>query len=594
MVPESEKSFAHVAPKLSDCELLVEICTLILHDRLAAENHQAELASLLKSARHMCSASDTDVVIDIFLHDVVLESWVLARALLAAPKKADHKTVLRSLLGFSPYTAWRRSLTSKAAENKALLRAISASVSSMKDRRALCATAAAAPHVCPPFALAETSVSVLVHRADRVTLDSLALEALPLLPAAMPPALSTAAASAETRLLRTLSPPAPHSSKHEPVHVHSSSHNPHHHPSPSPDPRRRALPHAAALDAAPRQIAPPPPRAYSTVSPLSPPLAGMHSPPPHGTPHPLAGSVVDLRSRSSSLSRSLSRSPRSCLLGNYEESLLAGSLPLFAAHPVDGFTADLSASGLVCAKRVRLPMAVRYYQIPEQEAPSPYVGTIDLAGGLAESKGRYRVPAAGVLQVLISNPERTGIKVFMVKYNLKAMPPNTHTFLRQRTFVGQSHGPARSPCASQSPQYAIHVRFMSSKTGKIFLYKDIRLLFAPRAPDMTEYQHTTTEGPPEPVFAPIERVITPRVLFPREPCSNPSGPPPHSPLAAEVHSHDRIDPVDHDSGAASSPEPPADRARARARDRDAEPFAPPAFAADALAAAVRDSLHFAS
>lgn len=234
MVPESEKSL-HIAPKLSDCELLVEICTLILHDRLAAENHQADLAALVKSARHMCSAADTDVVIDIFLHDVVLESWVLARAPLAAPKKADHKTVLRSLLGFSPYTAWRRSLASKAAENKALLRAISASVSSVEDRRPLGATAAAAPHVCPPFALADTSVSVSVQRADRATLDSLALESLPLLPAAVPQAPSPAPASADARLLRTLSPPVPHyHSKHEPVHVHSSSHNPHHHPSPSP------------------------------------------------------------------------------------------------------------------------------------------------------------------------------------------------------------------------------------------------------------------------------------------------------------------------------------------------------------------------
>ncbi len=47
-----------------------------------------------------------------------------------------------------------------------------------------------------------------------------------------------------------------------------------------------------------------------------------------------------------------------------QESLLAGSLPSFAAHPVDGFTADISASGLVSSKRVRLPVAVKYYKIP--------------------------------------------------------------------------------------------------------------------------------------------------------------------------------------------------------------------------------------
>jgi hypothetical protein len=108
----------------------------------------------------------------------------------------------------------------------------------------------------------------------------------------------------------------------------------------------------------------------------------------------------------------------------------------------------------------------------EQDAPSPYVGTIDLATGLMEQKhpGRFRVPAAGVLQLLVSNPENTGIKVFIVKYDFRAMPPSTHTFLRQRTFVGQSYGPP-GVTSSAAPQYAIHVRFMSSKSGKIYLYK---------------------------------------------------------------------------------------------------------------------------
>ncbi len=84
--------------------------------------------------------------------------------------------------------------------------------------------------------------------------------------------------------------------------------------------------------------------------------------------------------------------------------------------------------------------------------------------------GRFRVPAAGVLQLLVSNPENTGIKVFIVKYDFRAMPPSTHTFLRQRTFVGQSYGPP-GVTSSVAPQYAIHVRFMSSKSGKIYLYK---------------------------------------------------------------------------------------------------------------------------
>lgn len=526
MVPETDKPSPAAVAAPSDAELMVEICTLVLHDRLAAENHQAELTSLLMLARRLCE-TDQDIVLDIFLHDLVLESWVLARSAQTSTKKTDHKTMLRSLLGFSPYTAWRRSLNPKLPETKAILCAISASVSCIDDRRPLCKIVGAA-HTCPPFALPTSSVILSVHRAEKSMLEGLSLDMLPSEPAALPPGPTI---PTEASLTRSLSP-----SKHDLVHVHSSGHltaHVHHRPTPhatSPDPRRRATSHVPIVATAPIFI--PPPRSSSHTTPTSPPLV---SPPPMGTPRPV-GPVPALRSRSSSLSRSLSRSPRSCLLGNLEESLLAGSLPSFSAHPVEGFTADISASGLVSAKRVRLPMPVRYYQIPEQEAPSPYVGTIDLASGLADSKGRYRVPANGVLQVLVSNPERTGVKVFMVKYDLRDMPPNTHTFLRQRTYVGQSHGPITSPTPGKSPQYAIHVRFMSSKSGKIYLHKDIRILFTPRAPDMTEYQHTTTDGPPPPLYAPLDHVLTPRVLFARDTVPHPThGLHLHSPLAPEHH-----------------------------------------------------------
>ena len=52
-------------------------------------------------------------------------------------------------------------------------------------------------------------------------------------------------------------------------------------------------------------------------------------------------------------------------------------------------------------------------------------------------------------------------------------------------------------------------RFLCSKSGRVYLHKDIRLIFAGRAPDtdpdFTQVTLTTlTEGPPSPKYGPLD------------------------------------------------------------------------------------------
>lgn len=220
------------------------------------------------------------------------------------------------------------------------------------------------------------------------------------------------------------------------------------------------------------------------------------------------------RSTSERFSPSPSPSPSTLsrrLLGSFEESLFNGWM---AAAPscVQGFRAEIGACGAgMCPTHVKLPLPAAFYHVPGEDLPSPYVGTIDLDAGLADRKpsGLYEVPRRGAIQVVISNPEATGIKVFFVNYNLSDMPPRTRTFLRQRTYARKkdsSGQAAAAPCL----RYAIHLRFVCSKKRRIYLYKDIRVVFAHRAPDDNEKLQVLLEGPQNPRFAPWSSRLTRR------------------------------------------------------------------------------------
>ncbi|KAJ0002034.1 hypothetical protein NQD34_001830 [Periophthalmus magnuspinnatus] len=117
------------------------------------------------------------------------------------------------------------------------------------------------------------------------------------------------------------------------------------------------------------------------------------------------------------------------LLGNFEECML--NYRLEPLGTVDGFTAEVGASGSFCPSHLTLPVDVSFYSVSDDNAPSPYMGVINL-----ESTGKrgYRVPPSGTIQVTLFNPNKTVVKMFVVMYDLRAMPAGHQTFLRQRTF----------------------------------------------------------------------------------------------------------------------------------------------------------------
>lgn len=218
-------------------------------------------------------------------------------------------------------------------------------------------------------------------------------------------------------------------------------------------------------------------------------------------------------------------------------------------------------SSLKCPPHVTLPFPAVFYDYDttnhgrrgkSEDGPSPYVGCIDLENGLpspekakdnqkrrrnatldrihiddldtspsnsgqvsereirrvekqkrrstsprAPPGGSYRIPEKGQLQIIIKNPNKTAVKLFLVPYDLTGMEPGTKTFIRQRSY---SAGPIIDTALSSSPhltptidpverptlRYLVHIHICSPARGRYFLYKSIRVVFANRVPDGKE------------------------------------------------------------------------------------------------------------
>ncbi|XP_078097499.1 atos homolog protein A isoform X2 [Mustelus asterias] len=196
------------------------------------------------------------------------------------------------------------------------------------------------------------------------------------------------------------------------------------------------------------------------------------------------------------------------LLGNFEESIL--NFRLEPLGSVDGFTAEVGASGTFCPSHMTLPVEVSFYSVSDDNAPSPYMGVINL-----ETLGKrgYRVPPSGTIQLTLFNPNKTVIKMFVVIYDLRDMPANHQTFLRQRTFsvpvkretVGHANKENVIQTEERILRYLVHLRFQSSKSGKIYLHRDVRLLFSRKSMEVDSgaaYElKSYTEIPTNPHFS---------------------------------------------------------------------------------------------
>ncbi|KAK3923146.1 Protein FAM214A [Frankliniella fusca] len=205
-------------------------------------------------------------------------------------------------------------------------------------------------------------------------------------------------------------------------------------------------------------------------------------------------------------------SPCFSLLGSFEESVLNGRLE--PVSTVQGFTAEIGASGSFCPRHLKLPVTVFFYTLGDYDKVStPYLGHINLG------KKGYNVPRSGTIQVTLFNPMGTVIKMFVVMYDLTDMPPNSHTFLRQRTL----YMPTGTEVSDDFPEsdltqkwlrYLIHLRFSSSKSGRVYLHTDVRMIIFRKSDMDTASVHNNnnvdsgfelrsyTNGPVNPKFSP--------------------------------------------------------------------------------------------
>ncbi len=132
--------------------------------------------------------------------------------------------------------------------------------------------------------------------------------------------------------------------------------------------------------------------------------------------------------------------------------------------------------------------------------------------------GAYRVPQKGQLQVIIKNPNKTAVKLFLIPYDLEDMLPGMKTFVRQRSY---SSGPIveaatleeQAALASRDPlstkdilRYLIHLKFCCTAKGRFYLYDNIRVVFANRVPDGKEKLRNEVQLP-EPRFSPHKPVF---------------------------------------------------------------------------------------
>ncbi|CZT19816.1 uncharacterized protein RCC_05672 [Ramularia collo-cygni] len=226
-------------------------------------------------------------------------------------------------------------------------------------------------------------------------------------------------------------------------------------------------------------------------------------------------------------------------------------------------------SSLRCPRHVSVPFPAVFYSYgagirstPGGDQPSPYVGLIDLENSLpsaeetlekrfqrlhgrssnegsrassrtredaltsdAQAKrrrrqkdkrrsgspkappgGSYRIPQQGQLQIVIKNPNKTAVKLFLIPYDLTDMEPGQKTFIRQRSYSAgpiielplssrQNIGSDISEAARGSTgdsqdkptlRYLIHLHICCPSKGRHFLYKSVRVVFANRVPDGKE------------------------------------------------------------------------------------------------------------
>ncbi|KAK0347988.1 hypothetical protein LTR91_001873 [Friedmanniomyces endolithicus] len=256
------------------------------------------------------------------------------------------------------------------------------------------------------------------------------------------------------------------------------------------------------------------------------------------------------------------------MVGSYEESILRGRMSTTPSKPLN-FVAQIGVLGkgeckssLQCPPHVSVPFPAVYYSYASTGKPSDQPSLIDIENTLPSAEpsvekrrqnlqralsaegsrassqarddecafdakarrrhrqkqkrrsaspkappgGSFRIPQQGQLQIIIKNPNKTAVKLFLVPYDLSDMEPGQKTFIRQRSY---SAGPiidmplsSRKNLGTDRPEaalstsddpndrpmlrYLIHLHLCCPSKGRYYLYKSARVVFANRVPDGKE------------------------------------------------------------------------------------------------------------
>ncbi|THC96164.1 hypothetical protein EYZ11_004385 [Aspergillus tanneri] len=117
--------------------------------------------------------------------------------------------------------------------------------------------------------------------------------------------------------------------------------------------------------------------------------------------------------------------------------------------------------------------------------------------------GCYRIPQQGQLQIIIKNPNKTAVKLFLVPYDLSDMEPGTKTFIRQRSY---SAGPVIDMPLSARKNYGTdrpEASLITSEDLKDKPILSIRVVFANRVPDGKEQLRNEIQHP-DPRYTPYK------------------------------------------------------------------------------------------
>jgi Domain of unknown function (DUF4210)/Chromosome segregation during meiosis len=179
-------------------------------------------------------------------------------------------------------------------------------------------------------------------------------------------------------------------------------------------------------------------------------------------------------------------------VGSYEESIVNGRMSTTPSKPVT-FIAQIGVlslhastpARLRCPPHLSLPFPAVFYSVQDYDSPSPYVGQLDIPAAIAAKRLNspkskplpvegYRIPQKGQIQIIIKNPNKTAVKLFLIPYDLEQMPPYTKTFIRQKSYV------------DNILRYAVHIQICSPCPHKYFIFGSVRVVFANRVPETSE------------------------------------------------------------------------------------------------------------